>query len=145
MGNRRIVSTVSLSFFLLRLNSSNVPSPSSLLPPGDAPGYDALILSDLLHFDAGHESLIASIEALLKKTVDSRVHVSAGLYTKPHLCDSFLAKSKAAGLEFEEIRTDPEEVWMGTMQVNTLDREALALRKAACRYWVGRWNPSHLP
>jgi EEF1A N-terminal glycine/lysine methyltransferase len=103
-----------------------------------------VILSDLLHFDSGHDSLIESVKALLKRAPSSHVHVSAGRYTRTHVCDSFLAKSKAVGLEFEEVQTNPEEGWMGTMPVNTLDKEALALRKEACRYWIGRWHPSHL-
>ncbi|KAI5888363.1 uncharacterized protein SCHCODRAFT_02513060 [Schizophyllum commune H4-8] len=29
--------------------------------------------------------------------------------------------------------------WLGTLEVGGLDKEALALRKAACRLWIARW------
>ncbi|KAG6856591.1 hypothetical protein H0H87_002797 [Tephrocybe sp. NHM501043] len=106
----------------------------------DKPGYDIVILSDLLHFHGSHGVLISSIQALLTHTKDSRVHVSAGKYTHRNVCDDFLLKGHAAGFVFEEVLAGPEEVtWKGNMKVGGLDDEALALRKANCYYWVGRW------
>ena len=32
--------------------------------------------------------------------------------------------------------------WLGTLEVGGLDKEALALRKAACRLWIARWPQS---
>jgi nicotinamide N-methyltransferase len=98
-----------------------------------------LILSDLLHFDSFHDQLVKSITSSLKRSPDSRVHIAAGVYTKPDVCDSFLAKSTEAGLQFEEIHTNPAEPWKGTLTVGGLDSDDLATRKAACRYWVGRY------
>ncbi|PPQ69679.1 hypothetical protein CVT24_001212 [Panaeolus cyanescens] len=106
----------------------------SLLP--SPTGYDVLILSDLLHFFTAHDSLIVSIRYFLAKTSESRVYVGAGKYTQPHVCDNFLAKAKAAGLEMEEITVEGEE-WMGNKAVSGLDKEDLNLRKAHCRYWIG--------
>ncbi|KAJ2925267.1 hypothetical protein H1R20_g11850, partial [Candolleomyces eurysporus] len=56
-----------------------------LLPADDTKhmGFDVLILSDLLHFDSFHDHLVKSITSLLKRSPDSRVHVAAGVYTKP--------------------------------------------------------------
>jgi len=114
-----------------------------LLLPADhqeAPGYDLIILSDLLHFHSSHDALLASVQALLSKSKHSRIHVSAGSYTRAHVCDDFLQKGREAGFIFEEIFTSSEEVrWMGEMKVGGLDSEALAVRKAACRYWIGSW------
>ncbi|TFK22135.1 hypothetical protein FA15DRAFT_706660 [Coprinopsis marcescibilis] len=107
-------------------------------------GYDVLILSDLVHFDSCHEVLVSSITALLRPSPDARVHVSAGFYTKPEACTNFIAIATAAGLKLEEIHTDPTEGWKGTMEVTTLNRDELAARKAACRYWVGAWSPPQL-
>jgi hypothetical protein len=65
----------------------------------------------------------------------------AGHYTRAHVCNDFLQKGKEAGFIFEEIYTlDEEAKWMGEMKVGELDRAALAVRKAACRYWIGSWT-----
>ncbi|KNZ78300.1 Putative nicotinamide N-methyltransferase, partial [Termitomyces sp. J132] len=103
-------------------------------------GYDIVILSDLLHFHGSHDVLISSIRVLLSRSEDSKVHVSAGKYTRRNVCEDFLRKGREAGLIFDEIFTGPEEAgWKGTMKVRGLDQEALAVRKANCYYWVGRW------
>ncbi|TFK38048.1 hypothetical protein BDQ12DRAFT_652333 [Crucibulum laeve] len=116
------------------------PSPLlKILPDGES-GFDTLILSDLLHFYDAHPVLVSSIISLLKKSPSSQVHVGAGSYTKPHVCDNFLALGKQAGLQFEEFQSsDEDKGWNGSMSVSGLDKEALALRKGACRYWVGKW------
>lgn len=117
-------------------------SSRSLLPADDQKGYEVMILSDLLHFDNCHDLLVTSITSLLKRSQDSHVHVSAGVYTKPHVCETFVGKAKKAGLDIQEIVTDPSECWMGKLPVGGLDATDLALRKANCRYWVARWATS---
>ncbi|KAG2008440.1 hypothetical protein CC2G_013872 [Coprinopsis cinerea AmutBmut pab1-1] len=120
------------------------PTPLLSLLPEPSPGYDALILSDLLHFDGFQDILISSVVSLLKRSPDSRIHVSAGSYTKTEVIESFLSKVRTAGFDIDEVRTDMSEGWKGTMTVNTLDRESLALRKSVCRYWIGRWSAGSL-
>jgi nicotinamide N-methyltransferase len=110
------------------------------LPADDQKGYEVMILSDLLHFDTCHDLLVTSITTLLKRSPSSRAHVSAGVYTKPQVCDSFVEKAKKAGLDIEEIHTDLSEPWLGKLPVGGLDATDLALRKANCRYWVARWS-----
>ncbi|KAF8162447.1 hypothetical protein K438DRAFT_1618334 [Mycena galopus ATCC 62051] len=107
------------------------------LPAG--PGYDIIILSDLLYFHSSHVVLVSSIGALLARSPEARVHVAAGNYTKPEVCDNFLRLSANAGFIFEEIfSSDEEREWLGNSPVSGLDKTALTIRKAACRYWVGR-------
>ncbi|KAJ7032000.1 hypothetical protein C8F04DRAFT_1108868 [Mycena alexandri] len=110
-----------------------------LLMHTEGRGYDLVILSDLLHFHSSHPVLIASAGALLARSPDARVHVAAGNYTKPDVCDDFLRLSLQAGFVFDEILpSDEEREWMGTSAVSGLDKMGLATRKGACRYWVGR-------
>ncbi|KAF9051721.1 hypothetical protein BJ165DRAFT_1450810 [Panaeolus papilionaceus] len=109
----------------------------SLLP--SPTGYDVLILSDLLHFFTAHDDLITSIRYFLAKTPDARVHVGAGKYTQADVCNNFLTKAKEAGLNMDEITAENEE-WKGNLAVSGLDKEDLTLRKANCRYWIGRWQ-----
>lgn len=111
-----------------------------------------MILSDLLHFHTSHDVLISSVTLLLSKTRTSRVHVAAGTYTRPHVCADFIRKAEIAGLAFVE--EDPPasssdatatgSAWLGRLEVSGLDREQLAVRKAMCRYWVGRWADTSL-
>lgn len=104
-------------------------------------GYDVMILSDLLHFSDSHDALIKSMSALLRKSAKSVVHIAAGKYTKPHVCESFLERGRIAGFTFEEITPKAEDLsWRGQFQVGGLVRDALSVRKAACRYWMGRWE-----
>ncbi|KAG6917117.1 hypothetical protein DXG01_003783 [Tephrocybe rancida] len=80
-------------------------------------GYEAVILSDLLHFHGSHDVLISSIQTLLSHSKDSKVHVSAGKYTHRNVCDDFLRKAKDAGFVFEEVLASTEEAtWRGTMK-----------------------------
>ncbi|KAF8155565.1 hypothetical protein B0H34DRAFT_500555 [Crassisporium funariophilum] len=110
-----------------------------------SPGYDIMILSDLLHFHSSHDALVSSIDMLLVKSKHARIYVGAGVYTRPHVCESFLEKGRAINLDFEEIVDEGEEKkWLGTLAVSNLDREALQIRKDACRYWVGRWSEASL-
>jgi len=131
-----------------------------LLPTdGERPrGYDIMILSDLLHFHSSHDVLIASINSLLSRSKDARVHVSvscpsfhsrciiqtlaqAGKYTHRDVCDDFLLKCQGAGLIFEEIHVDSDEAdWKGKMTVAELDKDSLAVRKGNCYYWIGQWS-----
>jgi EEF1A N-terminal glycine/lysine methyltransferase len=63
------------------------------------------------------------------------------------VCNSFIEKGKEVGLIFAEILDEDEGVekkWLGNMEVSNLDKEALGVRKAACRYWVGRWSPDRI-
>ncbi|KAJ6582900.1 hypothetical protein DFH09DRAFT_278105 [Mycena vulgaris] len=102
-------------------------------------GYDLVILSDLLHFHSSHAVLVSSVDALLARAQSARVHVAAGNYTKPDVCDSFLRTATQAGFVFDEVLpADGEHEWLGRSAVSGLDKAALATRKAACRYWVGR-------
>jgi len=48
----------------------------SLLPTGSNPGYDIVILSDLLHFHDSHDALVLSMKLLLSKTPDSIAYIS---------------------------------------------------------------------
>ncbi|KAF5334665.1 hypothetical protein D9611_011921 [Ephemerocybe angulata] len=111
----------------------------ALLPFDNNTGFEVMILSDLLHFDSCHDLLVSSVTTLLKKAPESVAHVSAGVYTKPDVCNSFIKKIETAGLHIEEVISDPQEPWMGTLHVSGLDANDLALRKANCRYWVARW------
>ncbi|KAF8903337.1 hypothetical protein CPB84DRAFT_1678048 [Gymnopilus junonius] len=105
------------------------------------PGYDVVILSDLLHFFDSHDVLIASVIMLLTKKKEARVYVGAGKYTHADVCNNFLVKSESVGIRFEEISDEEGEgKWLGTLSVSNLDHEALVLRKNNCRYWVGRWS-----
>ena len=124
-----------------------------------SPGYDIVLLSDLVHFFDSHDALISSVTMLLRKQKEARVYVGvrkplypvnkdslllyafikAGKYTRPEVCDNFLLKSQSAGLELEEIYDDADGKWLGSLQVGNLDNEALALRKSNCRFWIGRW------
>jgi nicotinamide N-methyltransferase len=137
------------SFFRRILPSGCTDSGSSMSPQ---PGYDIVILSDLLHFDRSHGALIASLTSLLSKSRTSQVYISAGKYTPSHVCDNFLMEGTRAGLVFEEgvILTDgggdddhdansDTTAWLGNLEVSGLDKEQLSARKAMCRWWVGRW------
>ncbi|KAJ6557952.1 hypothetical protein B0H19DRAFT_1028547 [Mycena capillaripes] len=102
-------------------------------------GFDIVILSDLLHFHSSHAGLVSSIDALLARSSEARVHVASGNYTKPEVCDNFLRLAVRAGFIFDEILpSDEERQWLGIFPVSGLDKTALTTRKAACRYWVGR-------
>ncbi|KAJ7665974.1 hypothetical protein DFH06DRAFT_1185513 [Mycena polygramma] len=102
-------------------------------------GYDIVILSDLLHFHSSHAVLVSSMDALLAHSKEARIHVAAGNYTKPDVCDNFLRLSLEGGFIFDEITpSDEEREWLGRSDVSGLDSVALRTRKAACRYWVGR-------
>ncbi|KAF8889582.1 hypothetical protein BD779DRAFT_1519948 [Infundibulicybe gibba] len=109
-----------------------------LLPEKSLQGFDVVILSDLLHFHDCHDILISSVTTLLARSKASRVHVAAGRYTHSHVCEDFLSKAGQQGILFEEISSGAE--WEGNMTVSGLDHAALTLRKANCRYWVGRWS-----
>ncbi|KXN86518.1 Putative nicotinamide N-methyltransferase [Leucoagaricus sp. SymC.cos] len=116
----------------------NDPQPLLDFLSNDRKGYDIVILSDLLHFDSFHDILLASATALLAQTPTAHLHVAAGNYTRPHVCDSFITKARKLGLVFEEMTMQTnEEGWLGRLEVRGFDNEALSLRKAACRYWVG--------
>ncbi|KAL1702665.1 hypothetical protein EV121DRAFT_209513, partial [Schizophyllum commune] len=139
-----------------------------LLPP-HLSGFTTLILSDLLHFGDAHDALVTSIAKLSARTPEARVYVAAGNYTKPAVCANFVRVAREAGLIIDEVLpdspTDPDTSassldalakptsrdtqkefadllrpeWLGTLEVGGLDKEALALRKAACRLWIARW------
>ncbi|OAX41639.1 hypothetical protein K503DRAFT_685020, partial [Rhizopogon vinicolor AM-OR11-026] len=53
-------------------------------------GYDVVILSDLLHFDSSDAVPVTAITSLLAKSANARVHVAAGKYIAPSVCDNFL-------------------------------------------------------
>lgn len=111
----------------------------TLLPPGHS-AYTTLILSDLLHFGDAHDVLVSSIIKLSARGPDSRIYVAAGNYTKPDVCANFVRVAREAGLLIDEILSAPaEQQWLGGMEVGGLDKDALTLRKAACRFWIARW------
>lgn len=118
----------------------NPDSLFQLLPSGSS-GFDIMILSDLLHFETSHDDLVLSIKLLLARSSAARVHVGAGSYTKPHVCDGFLDKATSAGLSFQE-HFNTTEKWEGQFHVSGLDHEDLAVRKSSCRYWIGCWSES---
>jgi EEF1A N-terminal glycine/lysine methyltransferase len=112
--------------------------------PDTLSGYDAVILSDLLHFHTSHSVLLRSLSALLARKLEARVYVGAGKYTPTHVCDSWLRLSSDSGFLWEEIHLGDDQHWQGALKVvwegEVLDEEALALRKGNCRLWVGRWS-----
>jgi len=108
-------------------------------------GYDIVILSDLLHFSTSHDALISSVQMLLAKLESARIYVGAGSYTQTEICDTFIQKGKEGGLIFIEILDEGvEKKWLGNMSVSNLDKEALGVRKAACRYWIGCWSADRI-
>ncbi|KAG7448471.1 uncharacterized protein BT62DRAFT_1056156 [Guyanagaster necrorhizus] len=111
------------------------------LTGSEAMGYDVVILSDLLHFNSSHNLLIASLKSLLRKSADSRVYIAAGRYTSPDVCDNFMKIASCEGFSInEELCPDgQDEPWLGVMEVASFDKQALSVRKAACRFWIGRW------
>ena len=126
----------------LHPSRANHASHRSLLP-ASAAGFDVVILSDLLHFDASHDVLLASLTALLRRAPDARAYVAAGRYTAPAHCAQFVRMAAEAGLVLEEGTEDVVEggTWRGIMEVSGggLDRAQLGVRKGMCRWWVGRW------
>ncbi|EPQ52061.1 hypothetical protein GLOTRDRAFT_132185 [Gloeophyllum trabeum ATCC 11539] len=107
-------------------------------------GYDIVILSDLLHFDASHSELLASLISLLLRSPTARTYVAAGKYTPPKVCDNFLRAAEREGLLWEE--GDEESKWLGTLPVRGrgLDKENLGVRKTMCRWWIGKWSEDAL-
>lgn len=110
----------------------------------DQTGYDILILSDLLYFDASHEQLVQSIELLLSRKATSRVYVAAGMYTPSRVCDNFLQIARQKGLENEELthktQTEEEKFWRGELPVFGMSREGLSASKANVRWWLLWWG-----
>lgn len=104
------------------------------------PGFDIVIMSDLLHFDGSHTALVESLVALLSKSRQSRAYVAAGKYTKQNVCDSFIDEARRAGIILVE-ETHNQADWQGKMVVRGpgLDREGLKRRRDMSRLWVGRW------
>ena len=106
----------------------------------DNAGFDVVVLSDLLHFDASHGDLLSSLTSLLRRTPAARAYVAAGKYTPEAVCEHFLREGEQAGLVWEEGAGDA--VWRGALEVRGggLDREQLGVRKGMCRWWAGRWS-----
>ncbi|EEB92763.1 hypothetical protein MPER_08681, partial [Moniliophthora perniciosa FA553] len=115
----------------------------SLVPPDEQdqrPGFDIVILSDLLHFNSSHDALVDSLSRLLSKSPASRAYVASGRYTHADVCDNFISKAREQGFSFEEILSpEGEAEWMGRLDISDLDKDALTIRKSACRFWIGRW------
>lgn len=112
----------------------------SLVPT--QPGFDIVILSDLLHFDQSHGVLLSSLTRTLRRTSSARTYVAAGNYTLSHHCDHFLREGETVGLVWEQGEDDA--VWRGSLEVSGggLDHEQLGVRKGMCRWWIGRWKDS---
>ena len=113
---------------------------SRFLSNKTGPGFDIVTMSDLLYFDSSRTALVESIVALLSKSRESRVYVTAGRYTKQDVCDRFIDETRRAGIALdEEIRS--QVCWQGEMAVHGpgLDREGLKHRRDMSRLWVGRW------
>jgi nicotinamide N-methyltransferase len=119
---------------------SNPPS-SQFLPHNAGPGFDIVIMSDLLHFDSSHTALVDSLIALLSKSDGSRAYVAAGRYTKQDVCDRFINQTRLAGIELVE-ESHHQGGWQGQMAVRGpgLDLEGLRSRRDMSRLWVGRWT-----
>lgn len=108
-----------------------------LLPPSATPGYDALILSDLLYFSSSHDIIISSMTSLLARAPQARVYVAAGTYTPPPVCDYFIRESSKLGMWWKEGPHDEE--WVGERVVKGLTVEDMGRRKGMCRWWIGGW------
>ncbi|KAG8692761.1 hypothetical protein FRC08_009552 [Ceratobasidium sp. 394] len=121
---------------------SDVTPLLSLLPPA-SPGYDTLILSDLLHFDSSHSDILSTVTQTLSQSPDARVYVAAGLYTRENVRDSFLRAGEAVGLEWALMPNDG--VWRGQQNVRSdgvvWSQDNLNARKANVIAWVGHWKP----
>ncbi|KAJ7599058.1 putative methyltransferase-domain-containing protein [Mycena floridula] len=103
-------------------------------------GFDIMILSDLLHFHDSHDALVTSVKTLLRRSSHAKLYVAAGKYTKSNVCQSFIEKATLTGLNLVEKTPDEADCfWQGKYPVSKLDPEDLAVRKAACRFWVGEW------
>ncbi|KAI0764557.1 hypothetical protein BD413DRAFT_615682 [Trametes elegans] len=102
-------------------------------------GFDAVIMSDLLHFDSSHDVLVRALAALLRRAPTARAYVAAGKYTAPRVCEHFVQEAALVGVVLEEQNVD--EGWKGALEVSGggLDREQLGVRKGMSRWWVGRW------
>jgi len=102
-----------------------------------------VILSDLLHFHSSHPVLVKSLTALLSRDSSARTYVAAGNYTRPDICANFLRLGEQSGLVWEEQdNTGVETQWLGALSVPGLTNAQLAVRKNACRLWIGRWATS---
>lgn len=99
-------------------------------------------MSDLLHFDGSRDVLLSSLTSLLLKSPEARTYVAAGIYTAPHVCNSFLRHGETFGLEWKEEAIDLEEGWIGQMAIKGpgLDLDGLKRRKAMVRLWIGKWT-----
>lgn len=112
-------------------------------------GYDAVILSDLLHFDRSHGELLDSVCMLLARDDRARVYVAAGVYTKSDVCTAFLRQAEGRGLVWIERGAgqdgrEVDEVWRGTLPVQGMSKDQLGARKGMCRWWVARWSDEQL-
>ncbi|THV07067.1 hypothetical protein K435DRAFT_643999, partial [Dendrothele bispora CBS 962.96] len=119
------------------------PVEQSATATATSSGYDIIILSDLLHFHSSHDALIHSMKLLLSKNPESVSYISAGNYTLPHVCDNFVSRARESGFDIEEVlpnQNSEDTEWLGQMEVSGLDREALAIRKAVCRFWIAKWG-----
>ena len=107
--------------------------------PAVSGGYDIVILSDLLHFDASHGVLLSALTSLLRKSAGARTYVAAGKYTPAAVCEQFLRQGEQLGLAWAAGDEDAE--WRGTLEVRGggLDRGQLGVRKGMCRWWTGAW------
>ena len=161
MGKRPEPLTVGLPFPV------STPSPllcSLIKPPSFGPlsrlvssqgrqrpfeGYDAVILSDLLHFDRSHGELLDSVCMLLARDDRARAYVAAGVYTKSDVCTAFLRQAEGRGLVWIERGAgqdgrEVDEVWRGTLPVQGMSKDQLGARKGMCRWWVARWSDEQL-
>lgn len=98
-------------------------------------GYDVVIMSDLLHFDASHKELVLALRSLLASSTEARVYVAAGKYTAPRVCDNFLNMGV-----WKEGTSGGGRGEGGSLIVGGLDAVQLGIRKRMCRWWVGRWG-----
>lgn len=133
------------TFLRQLLQQQHLPRNSPLVRPG----YDVVILSDLLHFDRSHPELLFSLCALLAHRPESRTYVAAGVYTRSEHCDSFLRNAEALGIVWcssyeDESPEDQTDRWAGKMEITGLHPEQLQARKRMCRWWVGRWSEKAL-
>jgi len=100
MGFRRLAVAV---HYHMCLSCPHLVSFSQFLPKNAGPGFDVVIMSDLLHFDSSHVALVDSLTALLSKSGGgSRVYVAVGNYTKQDACDRFIDHARHTGIVLVE-------------------------------------------
>ncbi len=64
---------------------------------------DVIIAADTLWNSQSHQSLLNSLQLLLRRTADARVYIVAGLHTGRYTLQAFIQLVEESNLESEEI------------------------------------------